>query len=79
MLRAMKWLELYRMALQRPLAFDTLADYGIAALQSSRKLAQEIASGTRIADLYLLCLVLDAHSVAVPEAVARGIELACGL
>jgi|EndMetStandDraft_4_1072995.scaffolds.fasta_scaffold524020_1 hypothetical protein len=79
MLQSMKWLELYRMALQRPLAFDTLADYGIAALQSSRKLAQEIASGTRIADLYLLCLVLDAHSVAVPEAVSRGIELACGL
>jgi len=74
----MKWLDLYRMALQRPLLLDTLANHGIAALQSSRKLAGEVADCSRFADLYLLCMALDAHAVAVPDAVARCIEVGCG-
>ena len=73
----MKWLELYRMALRRPLVFDTLASFGIAALQSSRTLAQEVANGSRIADLYVLCLVLDSHAIAVPDAVTHCIKIAC--
>ena len=75
----MKWVELYRLALKRPLVLDTLANHGIAALESSRKLAREVASSGRIGDLYYLCVLLDMHSIGVPSGVVRCIELAAGI
>ena len=75
----MKWVELYRFALKRPVALDTLANHGIAALESSRKGVRRVASGGRIGDVYFLCVLLDTHAIAVPDSVVRCIQLAAGL
>jgi hypothetical protein len=75
----MKWVALYRLALKRPLVLDTLANHGIAALESSPKAVRRVASSGRIGDLYFLCLMLDTHFIAVPSSVVRCIELAAGI
>lgn len=77
--KTMKWVALYRLTLKQPLVLDTLANHGIAALESSPKVLRRVASSGRIGDLYFLCLMLDTHSVALPSSVVRCIELAVGI
>jgi hypothetical protein len=77
--KTMKWVALYRLTLKQPLVLDTLANNGIAALESSPKVLRRVASSGRIGDLYFLCLMLDTHSVALPSSVVRCIEPAVGI
>jgi len=72
-----KWQDLFQYAASSSRALDNLAEHATAALfASGNALAVKAVAGHNGVDLSYLCSVLDAHSVPVPDQIARLVEAA---